>query len=178
MANKRCPACKLVNPATAERCDCGRSFIDGTLGLKLEDRLSAGRDAHAVGERPTGLTVLAVANFALGVLGVILLVPLFEMLAFAVEHHFVIAPNVMFYFILGFGLIALILILAAGIGYVLQKSWGRTLGNAYAVISVLNTFITIIATERVPVPDTVVGLAYPALTLFLVNVTFKNVLVH
>jgi hypothetical protein len=32
---QRCPACGLVNPATAERCDCGRSFVDGSQGAPL-----------------------------------------------------------------------------------------------------------------------------------------------
>jgi len=26
MASKRCPVCRLVNPATAQTCDCGYSF--------------------------------------------------------------------------------------------------------------------------------------------------------
>ena len=35
MASKRCPACKLVNPATANDCDCGYSFVDGSIGKSL-----------------------------------------------------------------------------------------------------------------------------------------------
>src|SRR5262245_41408534 len=38
MASKRCPKCGLVNPATAERCDCGRSFVDGSQGASLGQR--------------------------------------------------------------------------------------------------------------------------------------------
>ncbi len=40
MASKRCPRCGLVNPATAERCDCGRSFVDGSQGPSLGQRLA------------------------------------------------------------------------------------------------------------------------------------------
>ena len=43
MASKRCPTCNLVNPASAQRCDCGRSFVDGTFGENLEARMARGR---------------------------------------------------------------------------------------------------------------------------------------
>jgi hypothetical protein len=41
VAAKRCPKCGLVNPGTAERCDCGRSFVDGTQGPSLGARIAA-----------------------------------------------------------------------------------------------------------------------------------------
>lgn len=40
VASKRCPACGLVNRATVERCDCGRSFVDGSSGETLGERLA------------------------------------------------------------------------------------------------------------------------------------------
>jgi len=40
MASKRCPKCGLVNPETAERCDCGRSFVDGSQGATIGQRLA------------------------------------------------------------------------------------------------------------------------------------------
>ncbi len=32
---KRCPSCNLVNPDRAVRCDCGRSFVDGSMAARL-----------------------------------------------------------------------------------------------------------------------------------------------
>jgi hypothetical protein len=40
--SRRCPGCGLINPATAQRCDCGLSFVDGSLGPALERKLSEG----------------------------------------------------------------------------------------------------------------------------------------
>lgn len=31
----RCPNCKLINPATAERCDCGFEFASGRMRASL-----------------------------------------------------------------------------------------------------------------------------------------------
>jgi hypothetical protein len=36
MASKRCPHCGLVNPGTAEGCDCGYSFANGSVGKPLD----------------------------------------------------------------------------------------------------------------------------------------------
>jgi hypothetical protein len=59
MASKRCPHCNLVNPASAERCDCGRSFVDGSLGANLESRMA--RQTHET-PRTSGM---AIAGFVL-----------------------------------------------------------------------------------------------------------------
>ena len=36
MATKRCPNCQLVNPGSAQSCDCGYSFATGQLGRPLD----------------------------------------------------------------------------------------------------------------------------------------------
>jgi hypothetical protein len=68
VASKRCPKCGLVNRATAERCDCGRSFVDGSLGATLGQRLAKGkpgepselRDAHDAALRRARRWILGV----------------------------------------------------------------------------------------------------------------------
>lgn len=76
-------------------------------------------------------------------------------------------------------LVSGLLLLLSGIGYLKQKKFlGRTLGNIYAVIDIINSVIIIIMFE----PEigggfdikTMIGLIYPALTLILLNTTFKE----
>jgi hypothetical protein len=57
MAVKRCPnpRCRLISPVTATVCDCGRSFVDGTM---TEQRRYL--PGHAPGER-TAMRNLALA---------------------------------------------------------------------------------------------------------------------
>lgn len=76
-----------------------------------------------------------------------------------------------------------ILLLLSGIGYLKQKRFlGRTLGNTYAVLSILTTVL-----ELAILPDVITGgqtimvvvaLLYPVLTLFLLNTTFKEDFVY
>lgn len=76
--------------------------------------------------------------------------------------------------------IATLLQIVSGIGYLQQKKFlGRTLGNAYAVLSVVSGLIPALMISD---PDagggfqigTIVGLVYPVLTLVLLNTTFKH----
>ena len=68
MASKRCPKCGLLNRATAERCDCGRSFVDGSQGTTLGDRLANARPANGEELRKTRDAALRRArNWILGV---------------------------------------------------------------------------------------------------------------
>lgn len=49
MATKRCPVCQLVNPGSAQKCDCGYSFQDGSLGAPLDlSKPGAPQDPAAV----------------------------------------------------------------------------------------------------------------------------------
>jgi hypothetical protein len=68
MASKRCPKCGLLNRATAERCDCGRSFVDGSQGKTLDDRLASRSPANADELRQTrDAAVRKARNWILGV---------------------------------------------------------------------------------------------------------------
>jgi len=70
------------------------------------------------------------------------------------------------------------LLLAAGVGYLRQRRWGRILGNIYVIVSVAST---IYETRMVP-PEYGGGLqfaalryfVYPVITLCLVNGTFRE----
>jgi hypothetical protein len=67
MASKRCPACGLLNRATAERCDCGRSFVDGSQGATLEDRRAKGRNNAEALRQGRDAAVRKARNWILGV---------------------------------------------------------------------------------------------------------------
>jgi hypothetical protein len=61
MAAKRCPKCKLINPGTTVVCDCGWSFVDGTMSAPRDpqQRDDALREEHhARGARQLGIGVL------------------------------------------------------------------------------------------------------------------------
>jgi len=81
------------------------------------------------------------------------------------------------------GLVIAALLIASGVGYLKQKKLlGRTMGNLYAVISILLEMANILIVY--PKVDekfgllSLIGFIYPALTLFLLNVTFKDDLVE
>lgn len=67
MAAKRCPNCRLVNPANAQRCDCGYSFADGSVGLPLDLQkpgvpdTSNSHTANAIMRLILGLSIAAAA---------------------------------------------------------------------------------------------------------------------
>jgi hypothetical protein len=70
------------------------------------------------------------------------------------------------------------LLLAAGVGYLRQRRWGRIVGNIYVVCSVASA---IHAMGIVPAESgggfrfaALIGFVYPALTLYLANVTFRE----
>ena len=76
------------------------------------------------------------------------------------------------------------LLLLSGIGYLLQKRFlGRVLGNVYAVCSLAAT-VAMMAMMPEGIPGTgftigtMLAIIYPALTLILLNTTFKEDLVH
>lgn len=147
-------------------------------------------------KRPGGLTALAVFNFIFGgisVLGALALGALVPLMNFAMEQaaeqmppeqlaqieaiNEIGAP--LFILIALISLVTAVLLIASGVGYLkLKKFLGRTLGNAYAIISVV---YSIASAMLLPVElgggfniMAIVGLIYPALTLILLNTTFKE----
>ena len=149
------------------------------------------------GKRPGGLTALAVINIIFGSLGIIGsgmnvlmglqpdMIPRPENPTSEQSQQFeqldaLLNWDLYWPYIL-VSIVSTILLFVAGIGYLKQKRFlGRTLGNAYAVTS-------LIAVGMITAGDpmgagmnwqTIVGIIYPVLTLFLINTTFKDDLVH
>lgn len=147
-------------------------------------------------KRPGGLTALAVINFILGglsLLGAIALAALFPLMQYALEQagneippdqlaqieamNEVGAP--LFLTVACISFVTAVLLIASGVGYLkLKKFLGRTLGNTYAIISVVYAIVTAML---LPVAlgggfniMSIVGLIYPVLTLILLNTTFKE----
>lgn len=143
----------------------------------------------ADGKRPGGLTALAVLNFVfggLGALGVLALVALmgaashigseFEKAGGTVTSS---GPGAFLYVAILLSALSVALLLASGVGYIKMKRFlGRTLGTAYALLSIGSTIIQIAMLHTGFGVGTIIGLIYPALTLILVNTTFKDDLVN
>lgn len=149
------------------------------------------------GKRPGGLTALAVINFvfggfgALGSLGMLAIMAFINVAAQSADNEGANeAQREMakaweeigmgfFYLILLLGAVSAMLLIASGVGYLQQKKFlGRTLGNAYAVISIassllMGVMITSDAGGGFNI-GTIIGLVYPVLTLILLNGTFKE----
>jgi hypothetical protein len=140
----------------------------------------------AEGKRPGGLTALAVLNFVfgglgtLGVLAVFALIGAAHSIANSAGATLTDAPGVgVLYVQVLLGAIACALLLASGVGYIKQKKFlGRTLGNVYAVCSLASTVVGLALAHSGFGVGTIIGLVYPALTLFLLNNTFKDDLVN
>lgn len=143
------------------------------------------------GKRPGGLTALAIINFillGLGVIGILSMVATYsgmiptDHLTEEQKAPIDAIQNMglpLFTIILVLSLISNVLLILSGIGYLKQKKiLGRTLGNAYAVLSIASSIVsgTQISSEAGGgfTIGTLVGLIYPVLTLFLLNVTFKD----
>ena len=147
-------------------------------------------------KRPGGLTALAVINFiwggitALGALGLMVLIPLMgrimdeastqmtpEQQAQMEAMRDISAPLLITLIVLS--VVTAVLLIASGVGYLkLKKFLGRTLGNAYGILSVVSgvcsAFLLPVAIGGGFNIMAIVGLIYPVLTLILLNTTFKE----
>ncbi len=132
------------------------------------------------GNRPGGLTALAVINFVFGGLGCLVLVGLFMILGAAdqvTEGQVTadVASSGSVLFPLLFSVITVALLIVSGIGYLgLKKGMGFKMGNLYAVISIVGSIVSIIMMSQGFSIGNIIGFIYPAVTLFLLNTTFKE----
>jgi hypothetical protein len=140
------------------------------------------------GKRPGGLTALAVLNFVfggLGILGILALVALLSLASAVVSEasggqaSVSSAPGAgIVYLLIALSIVQVILMIISGVGYLqLKKFLGRTMGNAYAVVAILGTVLGIALASTGFGFSQIIGLVYPILTLFLLNVTFKDAFV-
>jgi hypothetical protein len=144
----------------------------------------------ANGQRPGGLTALAVLNFVFG--GIATIVTLFAFLAIGAASHVGSAMErggatvtnhgpsaaVLYINVLLMAVSAALLIVS-GVGYIKQKRFtGRTLGTVYAVLSLGSTAMTILLIGGGIGIGTILLSIYPVLTLIMVNTTFKDDLVN
>jgi len=144
-------------------------------------------------KRPGGLTALAVINFIFSGWGLIGLLGLAAFFAFigkiptdqmqeaqkAQIEAFQDLGLPVFIFIFALTIISSVLLLLSGIGYLKQKKFlGRTIGNTYAVVTIISSVISGIMFAPALGGGfnigTIIGLIYPALTLILLNTTFKE----
>ena len=144
-------------------------------------------------QRPGGLTALAVINLVLAGWGILGLLGFAATYAFrdripvgemqeaqqAQMEAFREMGLSVFVMLLAGGLIVRLLLLVAGIGYLKQKKiLGRMVGNTYAVAGIIYSIASAMA-FRAEVGggfniSTMIGLIYPVVTLFLLNVTFRD----
>jgi len=134
------------------------------------------------GQRPGGLTALAVINFvlsafsALGVVGLAILIFFPDIADEAAKKE--MPPQGMLPFMAAASVVEVVLLFISGLGYLWQKKvLGRYVATAYALIAIVSNIAIIAMLPDVKLAQ-FVGLVYPLLTLYFVNVTFKDDLVH
>jgi len=138
------------------------------------------------------LTALAVLNFvfaglsALSLLGAVAVVAFSGALKEAAEtpedrQVFEALENMnmgLWVLILVSGAIALVLLIVSGVGYLKMRKWGRSTGNLYAITAIVSGALGAVITPSELGGgfsiSTIIGLIYPVLTLYFLNVSFKD----
>lgn len=147
----------------------------------------------AEGRRPGGLTALAVINFIFvgsNLLSIIGLTAFFALrdriptdsMNPAKKAQIEALQNIGTPFmivLLALTLLAGVLLLLSGIGYLKQKRvLGRMVGNVYAVVEIISSLLASFMLGTVAGGGfsigTMIGLIYPVLTLILINSTFRD----
>ncbi|MDX9999930.1 MAG: hypothetical protein RBU30_01405 [Polyangia bacterium] len=134
--------------------------------------------------RPSGLTALAVFNFVLAGWGLLKLLGVAIVLAAGTPKGAQGQPPPQFLMLLtlGYLIFDIGLMVTAGIGYLkLKRFLGRWVGSIEAVVS-LAYFVAVVAyvqSEGIPFDvRNLSALVYPGLTLVLLNIVFRENLVH
>jgi len=145
----------------------------------------------AEGQRPGGLTALAVLNFVfggLGAIGIILLGGLVavadkatggEVSGAAAESLAAAGTDgALFLVTIVLSIASCVLLIISGVGYIKQKRvMGRTMGSLYGILALVGTILTLVSGGDFGFGE-IIGLIYPVLTLIMVNTTFKDDLVN
>lgn len=134
--------------------------------------------------RPSGLTALSVFNFILAGWGLLKLLGVAIVLAAGAPKGSQAPPPPEFLLLLSLGYLILDigLMITAGIGYLkLKRVLGRWLGSVEAVLSLAYFAAVVAYVQSKGIPFDVRNLSalvYPGLTLVLLNVVFRENLVH
>ncbi len=131
------------------------------------------------GQRPGGLTALAIINFifggfaSLGLLGKFALIGCVNV-ATGGQVNRAIPYMALIYVSLVVGLISVVLLITSGVGYLQQQRvLGKILGSVYGIVGILYALTGAIGEQDFGIGD-LINLVYPVLTLVLLNTVFKD----
>jgi hypothetical protein len=137
--------------------------------------------------RPFGLVLMTGLNTAFGLYNLAAAVQFGFALAVklgyaagGLEAHvytaFLALPTWFVAFELGASLVKAPLLLISGWGYYNNRRYGRRVGNLYAVASIAESVVPVIALPYGVSGGTFIGILYPVFTLLAVNTMFKPML--
>lgn len=128
----------------------------------------------STGQRPGGLTTLAVLNFIFGAVWAIALLGTVALLGLIQQATRELPRKELIYLSLLLGAISVALLIASGVGYLGQKRFlGKILGSVYGLLGLASAGLAIATTKDFGISD-IIGLIYPVFTLVLLNTVFKE----